>query len=189
MIKTKEDLKLYLREDAKRNGIGNNWINYHLRKLCGSEEAHIYDWICHFRKWEYHANNEGLFHKTLARYHEIRTKRIGLRLGIRAKINTIGYGLRIMHVAGGGGCFLNAKKIGNYCGFNSGVLLGNNGSEDAAPVIGDYVAFGPGAKAIGNITIGNNVFVAANSVVVKSLSPNSIWGGCPAKLIKNKNND
>ena len=184
MIKTKRDLKFYLHEDAKRNGIGNNFFKYYLRKLCGSEEAHVYHWIKHFRKWEYHANNSGLLHIFLGKYHEIITKRIGLRLGIRAKINTVGYGLRIMHIAGGGGCFLNAKKIGNYCGFNSGVLLGNNGSEDAAPVIGDNVAFGPGAKAIGNITIGNNVFIAANSVVTKDCESNSIYGGIPAKLIK-----
>lgn len=189
MIKTKKELKFYLQEDAKRNGIGNNFFKYYLRRICGSEEAHVYHWLWHFRKWEYHSNNIGLYHKLFAYYHEIRTKRIGLKLGIRAKINTVGYGLRIMHVAGGGGCFLNAKKIGNYCGFNSGVLLGNNGSEDAAPTIGDHVAFGPGAKAIGSITIGKNVFIAANSVVTKDCESDSIYGGIPAKLIKRKNND
>lgn len=73
----------------------------------------------------------------------------------------------------------------NYCGFNSGVLLGDNG-ENALPTIGDYVAFGPGSKAFGRITIGNNVFVAANSVVTKDVPENSIVGGVPAKLIKNK---
>lgn len=186
MIKTKKELKFYLQEDAKSNGIGNNIIKYYIRRICGSEKAHVYQWIYHFRKWEYHANNSGRFHKFLEIYHEIKTKRIGLSLGIRAKINTVGYGLRIMHVAGGGGCFLNAKKIGNYCGFNSGVLLGNNGREDAVPIIGDHVSFGPGAKAIGAITIGDNVFIAANSVVTKDLESDSIYGGVPAKLIKRK---
>jgi serine O-acetyltransferase len=52
------------------------------------------------------------------------------------------------------------------------------------PTIGDYVAFGPGAKAFGKIIIGDNVFVASNSVVTKDVNPNCIVGGVPAKLIK-----
>jgi serine O-acetyltransferase len=65
------------------------------------------------------------------------------------------------------------------------VLLGNtNHSEDSKPTIGDNVGFGPGAKVLGNITIGDNCFVAANAVVVKDMPANSIIGGVPAKVIK-----
>lgn len=142
----------------------------------------------HFRKYEYHANNTGIKNKILEKYHSVMTRRIGLRLGISAHINTVGYGLRIMHLAGGGGILLNANKIGNYCGFNSGVLLGNKNNQCARPIIGDYVGFGPGAKAIGEIEIGDNSFVAANAVVTQSFPANSIIGGVPAKLIKVKKN-
>lgn len=82
---------------------------------------------------------------------------------------------------------LNAHKIGNYCGFNSGVLLGNKDRQDARPTIGNNVAFGPGAKAIGEIEIGDNSFVAPNAVVTKSFPANSIIGGVPANLIKIRN--
>ena len=85
----------------------------------------------------------------------------------------------------GGGILLNVNKVGNYCGFNAGVLLGDNG-QDAVPTLGDYVAFAPGAKAFGKITIGNNVFVAPNAVVTKDVPENCIVGGIPAKILKNK---
>lgn len=84
----------------------------------------------------------------------------------------------------GGGILLNVHKVGNYCGFNSGVLLGNKNDKDALPTIGDYTAFGPGAKAFGKIAIGNHVFVAPNAVVTKDVSDNTIVGGIPAKVIK-----
>ena len=187
MIKTKDDLKLYLREDAKRNGMAEECLfKQFLRRVCGSEIAHINLWLRMFRKWEYHANND---HRLRAKYYEIRTKRIGFRLGISGRINTVGYGLRIMHIGGGGGVRLGFKKAGNYCGFNAGVVIGTNGGEDLRPVLGDHVAFGPGAKAFGNLTIGNNVFIAPNAVVTKDCESDAIYGGIPAKLIKRKKND
>ena len=87
----------------------------------------------------------------------------------------------------GGGILLNIKKCGNYCGFNSGVLIGNKGGQEARPTLGEHVAFGPGAKAFGKLSIGNNVFVAPNAVVTKDVPDNAIVGGVPAKIIKYKN--
>lgn len=84
------------------------------------------------------------------------------------------------------GILLNIKKCGNYCGFNAGVLLGNIDSQDNRPILGDYVAFGPGAKAFGKISIGNNVFVAPNAVVTKDVPDNVIVGGIPATILKIK---
>ena len=184
MIKTKDDLKFYLQEDSKRNGMNCAKWKYLIKRICGSESANIMHWMRHYRKWEFHANNIGLYHRLLCQYHKIRTKQIGNQLGIHAEINRIGFGLRIMHL--GGGTYLNVNRVGNYCGFNTGVLLGNSNVVYERPTIGDYVAFGPGAKAIGNVSIGNNSFVAANAVVTKSFPENSIIGGIPAKLIKNK---
>ncbi len=186
MINTRQDLNFYLQEDAKRNSMTCSWFKYRIKMFCGSESANVIHWMRHYRYWEYHNNNIGVYHKILSLYHEIRTKQIGLELGIHAEINCIGYGLRIIHIKGGGGILLNTNKIGNYCGFNSGVLLGNKDNIYARPTIGDHVAFGPGAKAIGDIKIGSNSFIAANAVVTKSFPENSIIGGIPAKLIKRK---
>ena len=73
--------------------------------------------------------------------------------------------------------------MGNYCSVNTGSLCGNKGIGNM-PTIGDHVGLGPGVKIIGNITIGNNVFIAANAVVVKDVPDNCIVGGVPAKIIK-----
>lgn len=86
-----------------------------------------------------------------------------------------------------GGVLLNVRKIGNYCGVNAGVLIGNNRGNENRPVIGDYVAFGPGSKAFGKIKIGNHVFVAPNAVVVKDVPDSVIVGGIPAKVLKMNN--
>lgn len=102
MIKSRKDLNLYLKEDAKRNGINCGWLRYRLKLICGHENAHIIHWMRHFRKCEYYTNNSGILNRILAKNHGILSRRIGLRLGISANINCIGYGLRIMHLCGGG---------------------------------------------------------------------------------------
>ena len=71
---------------------------------------------------------------------------------------------------------LNAKKIGNYCGFNSGVMIGTRNPGEDRPVIGDHVIFGPG----------DNAYIAPNAVVVKDVPSNTIVGGVPAKVIKSR---
>lgn len=85
-----------------------------------------------------------------------------------------------------GGILINAKKVGNYCGFNAGTLVGNKDSQENTATIGDYVALGPGAKIIGRVFIGDNVFIAANAVVVKDVPSNCVVGGVPAKVIKQR---
>ena len=96
--------------------------------------------------------------------------------------NVAGYGLRIMHITGGGGCFLACEKIGNNCGVNAGVLCGKKNEKN--PIIKDFVTLGPGCKVIGGITIGAHSLVAPNAVVINDIPANSIVGGIPAKILK-----
>ena len=53
------------------------------------------------------------------------------------------------------------------------VTIGSNTLEDSkgagAPVIGDNVLIGVGAKVIGKVTVGNNSRIGANAVVVKDV--------------------
>lgn len=78
-----------------------------------------------------------------------------------------------------------SSVIGANCFVRPGVVLGkksvyNGGSQ----VIGDNVEFGTGAKVLGDIEIGNNVTVGANSVVTHSIPDNCVIAGAPAKIIK-----
>lgn len=188
MIKTRKDLQFYISEDKKRNLIPTSWMGYILHLLAGHENTAAFRYIKCMRHLEYHLNNaEGnYYHKLLSYYYKIKHSRMGFRYNLNIRPNTCGYGLRILHLSGGGGVHLNIIRAGNYCGFNSGVLLGNKDSQENRPVLGDYVSFGPGAKAFGKIVIGNNVFVASNAVVVRDVPDNCIVGGVPAKILKYK---
>ncbi len=185
MIKTRKDLRFFLQEDAKRNNVSFSIFNYIAHLFVGSDHACIYRYIKCLRHYEYHINNsKNILHRFLGTMYRIKLSRLGLRYNMSIRPNACGYGLRIMHLSGGGGVRIGALKVGNYCGFNAGVLIGTNGGDDTRPIIGDHVAFGPGAKAFGNITIGNHVFVAPNAVVTKDVPDDCIVGGIPAKIIK-----
>ena len=41
----------------------------------------------------------------------------------------------------------------------------------------------PGCKIIGNVTIGNNVVIGANAVVLNDVPSNCIVAGSPAKIV------
>lgn len=188
MIITRKDLRFYLQEDRKRNYIPKSVCWYFIRLIAGSDHAIVFRYIRCLRYMEYHLNNSGksIIHKVLYYFYRFKHTRLGLRYNMSIGPNKCGYGLRVMHLSGGGGCRIGVLKAGNYCGFNAGVLIGANGSEDCRPTLGDYVSFGPGAKAFGRISIGSNVFVAANAVVTKDVPDNCIVGGIPAKIIKER---
>lgn len=183
MIKTRQDLKFYLQEDAKQNGVKSNPFVYWAYLFAGSEKYHAFRYIKCLRKCEYHYNN-----KNRLRYlfYKIKLRRLGLRYGLHIPFNVCGYGLRLYHIMGSGGMRLDAKKIGNYCGFNTGVIIGTRNPGEDRPVIGDHVTFCPGSMAVGPIHIGDNAYIAPNAIVVKDVPSNTIVGGVPAKIIKSR---
>jgi serine O-acetyltransferase len=106
-------------------------------------------------------------------------------IDFKAKVK-IGYGLHIPHPIG---IVINGKStIGNNCTIMQQVTLGNNLLEiNKAPIIGDNVKIGAGAKIIGNVKIGDNVIIGANAVVTKDIPENCVVGGVPAKIIRKIN--
>ena len=61
----------------------------------------------------------------------------------------------------------------------------NSGLEYGKPItIGDNVWIGGSAVVYPGVTIGNNVVVAAGTVVVKDIPNNVVVGGNPAKILK-----
>lgn len=69
-----------------------------------------------------------------------------------------------------------------YQGVTLGGVSLNKGKRH--PTIKSDVVIGAGAKILGNITIGENSKIGANSVVVKDVPPNSTAVGIPARIIK-----
>lgn len=96
----------------------------------------------------------------------------------------IGSGLVIQH---GFSTIFNCEKMGDNCQVWQGVTIGKktSGANSPRPVIGNNVKICANAVVIGGITIGDNVIIGAGAVVVKSIPPNSIVVGNPARIIKN----
>lgn len=76
--------------------------------------------------------------------------------------------------------------IGNDCVIFHGVTLGgvNSSKTKRHPTLKNNVIVGTGAKILGNITIGENVKIGANSVVLKDIPDNAVAVGMPARVIK-----
>ncbi|MEK7237302.1 MAG: serine O-acetyltransferase [Nitrospirota bacterium] len=105
----------------------------------------------------------------------------GIEIHPSAKIGT---GFFIDH--GMGVVIGETAEIGNYVTLFQGVTLGGTGKERGKrhPTVGNHVVVGAGAKILGGITIGDNVKIGANSVVLKNVAPNSTVIGVPARVIK-----
>lgn len=131
----------------------------------------------------YNKHRHGVLNKIKYFYYVSRRNRLGEKMGLEVSTENIKPGLLIYHynnVVNGG------AVIGRNCHLHGNNCIGNAGPHDLrCPVIGDNVMLGVGAKVIGNITIANDIKIAAGAVVVTSFLEEGITiGGIPAKKIK-----
>lgn len=79
--------------------------------------------------------------------------------------------------------------IGDDCVIYQGVTLGATGNEKSFkrhPTLKNNVMCGAGSKILGPITIGNNVKIGANAIVLKNVEDNVTVVGIPSKKTKHK---
>ncbi len=138
--------------------------------------------------------NHWLWHKgfkltarTLSQFTRFLT---GIEIHPAAKI---GKGFFIDH--GMGVVIGETSEIGNNVTMYHGVTLGGTTTFDANgkslqkrhPTIKDNVIIGAGAKILGPITIGANVKIGANAVILKDVAANQTVVGIPGRVVdKNK---
>jgi serine O-acetyltransferase len=79
--------------------------------------------------------------------------------------------------------FILCERMGENCTVNQGVTIGNIRGAKRPPIIGNNVFFGSGCKVLGEITIGDNVVIAANSLVVNDVPENCTVCGVPARIV------
>lgn len=184
MIKKKKELLRTLEEDKVINKRSDNYTQIIKDKILYSHDEPIWKYIKLLRRDEYYSNKSNIIYKFLKIIIRRKRNRLGMKLGFSIPINVIDSGLKIWHY----NVTINGyAKIGKNCVFHGNNCVGNNSFSLSAPVIGNNVDIGVGAKIIGDIEIADDIVIGANSVVTKSFYEKGIViAGIPAKKIKNR---
>ena len=150
--------------------------------------AHGGDWgaqgfwalvVYRFGRWRYRVRPSPL-RKIFSLIYKIWFKFTQIVTGIELPCEVeIGRNFVIDHF--GGIVISGYAKFGDNCRIRNGVVVGlQRVDEPCAPVIGNNVDIGSGAKVLGPIKIGNNVVIGANAVVIRDVPDNCIAAGVPA---------
>lgn len=183
MITDKKSFKAYYRADRLANSIPLNENAFKRIKLLLFPDP-VRKFLKLLRKTEYIKNcRKGIAGKLCLLYYLRKFIKLSRRLGFTIPLNVFGPGLSIPHY---GTIVVNqASRVGKNCRLHVCVNIGASGGSDLAPKIGDNVFIGPGAILFGDILIADNITIAANATVNKSIeTPNVTVGGTPAKILK-----
>lgn len=91
----------------------------------------------------------------------------------------IGGGLMVSHYH----AVIFPREAGKNLRVGPGCVIGRNNG--GFPTIGDNVYIAANSTVIGGIHIGDNVIIGAGSVVTKDIPSNSVYVGNPAHFVKN----
>lgn len=180
-ICTKEQLRDYLAYEEKVYfSTKKEKLEYMLER---EPQYYIWRYTRLLRKVEYHHNNSGMIHKILYAFWRRRKNCLGNRLGIEIWDNTFDKGLMIFHA---GNIVINGmSQIGKNCKLHGSNCIGNNGITLDAPILGDNIDVGVGAKIIGGVRLADNIKIGAGAVVVNSFEEEGCTlVGIPARKVK-----
>jgi len=140
-------------------------------------------YIVLMRKMTNNLASDNIFRRLWGKWQEMRLTRLAAKTGFYIPRDVFGEGLYIPHF---GSVVVNPNaRIGRYCQINNNVVIGQ--VRGKSPVIGDCCFIGSGAVICGDIHLGNNVWVGANSVVTKSFEEDNVLiAGNPARVICKK---
>ncbi len=176
MIDSKESYRYYVQQDMKAHKLDHvSFFNYWWMDCLRFQ--------LRLRKIEYLHNvcRKNIFARIYLFILEVINHRLATRLGFTIPKNVFGPGLCIVHY---GTIVVHPDvRVGANCRIHTCTNLGEfNGT----PTLGDNVYIGPGAKLYGDITIGSNVAIGANSVVNKSFGDNVTIAGAPARVVSER---
>lgn len=160
----------------------NEWLRYE-RTFYISHNRRIYFYIKALRTAEYYFNMKKKCKLFTLGYFIAKIRLIfwGTLFGFEIGLNVVQKGLKIEHI--GNVIINNTSIVGEDCYIIGNVCLGSKGGTDG-PIIGNNVELGFGSCIIGNVHIGNNIFVGAGAVVTKDFQEDNIkLAGVPAKKI------
>ena len=177
MITSKKELGFYIKADRIMNGLAPEpTLKEKVSNLVLATPP-VMKYIVAMRKVSYYQHKGGIVNKLKYLWNYHRYNRLSALLGVFVAPDVCGYGLVIPHhgtLRIGGG-----NKIGNYA-----VIHTVSNMTASKVVAGDGLYMSVGCKVIGPLTLGNNVSIAANSVVNKSYGDNVLLAGAPAKAVR-----
>lgn len=177
MIRTKADLKDYMKADKKQLGIS--------RPFPRPFTDEIWKFEITLRKYEYWQNQTGFPARFMYFYYKWRYHKKSVKYGVGIRPNCCGKGLSIAHF---GTIQINGNaRVGENLRIHEGVNVGA-GRGGKTPTIGNNVFLGTGCKVIGGVSIADDCAVGANAVVVKDVLEKGITvAGVPAKKVSDNN--
>lgn len=182
MIKTKEDLRRYIKADFEAQEMQHPWV----ARFTYGENWAMFQYMKTLRKLEYYKNSPTpLLGKFLYAYYLLKHRRNCLKYDMYISPNIVGEGFKIVHPG-----FRRVDKVVKSIGKNGTilpmVLFGKKmpNVELECIEVGDNCYFGTGCTILGPVKIGNNVTVGAGAVVTHDIPDGCIVAGVPAIIIK-----
>lgn len=175
MICSKEDLRFYLKCDEIAR------FKDYVKLSTKLKSRYCWKFNVVLRKMEYNLNcNNGLKRKIFNIYYRYRMSKIAEKTNWYVSPNCFGPGLCIVHY---GTVIVNERaRFGSNIRIQAMVNIGDY--KGGVPHGGDNIYIGPGAKLYGNVLLGSNIAIGANSVVNKSFEKSNVTiAGIPAKII------
>lgn len=186
-ISSKKEYGLYIQKDEAVNTGGGGHRPFYF-----ADEIKKYLRLLRQREYlsyKMKASNSKFFKAVVNLYGcflQYKMHELGIKLGFNIPLNVVGPGLRIDHW---GFLAINSNaKIGKNCHMFGDITIGVKDNQTSkAPIIGDNVTIGAGARIIGPVTIASNCVIGANAVVTHDfLKEGSVIVGIPAKVIRFK---
>lgn len=163
-----EDIRAYKHNDPAARSVAEVLLLYN--GLHATIDYRIAHWL--------HIHHLRFLARAISQWSKMWT---GIEIHPGAKI-----GRRLVIDHGTGIVIGETAEIGDDCLIYHGVTLGGTGKDVGKrhPTIGNNVLIGTGAKVLGPLKIGDNSRVAANSVVLRDIPPDSTAVGVPAKVVR-----
>lgn len=189
MIDSRKNLKYYIECDLKSLGLYPLPLKRRIGAIISPESWKLQVIL---RKLEYWINCccGNVIGKIIMMAKYKRFERYCQKMGCSLAANVFGPGLCLNHC---NGVVINGQaRIGSNVRINAGGNIGSfsrfdeNFTHGNAPIIGDNVYIGPGAKIFGKIEIGDNVAIGANAVVNKDIPSRSTAVGIPVRVLLDK---
>lgn len=186
MIRSRKELKFFIMADMMMNRGKFRWtVTDRIKHLILPDK--IMQYLVAMRKAAYYSDIQlftpprfRVFAKILKAWYFRRYHNLGLKLGFSIGRDTLGYGAVIPHygtiVVGG------RNRLGNYTVLHTSTCITDNGI-----TIGNALSLSTGSIITKQISLGDNVTVAANSLVNQSFPNNCLLAGTPAGVKRKEN--